>query len=157
MVLYTYCSNISEWPICIYRVQGFISVNKGKSKSVPVLNWAHTILGFHKRRGISWLAEWLLASEILCSHGVGWLVGWLVSQPVSHEDVWESGGIAPPILNIGSREVSCQLHTTVTLPRERSPVSHWIGSWVDPRANLDAVAKRKFLACQESKPRSSSP
>jgi hypothetical protein len=31
-------------------------------------------------------------------------------------------------------------------PRERAPGTHWIGGWVDPRAVLDAVVKRKFPA-----------
>jgi hypothetical protein len=30
-------------------------------------------------------------------------------------------------------------------PGERTPCTHWIGGWVDPRAGLDDVAKRKFL------------
>jgi hypothetical protein len=29
-------------------------------------------------------------------------------------------------------------------PRERAPVTHWIGGWVEPRAVLDAVVKRKI-------------
>jgi hypothetical protein len=28
---------------------------------------------------------------------------------------------------------------------EREPSTHWIGGWVDPRAGLDDVEKRKFL------------
>jgi hypothetical protein len=34
-------------------------------------------------------------------------------------------------------------------PGERSPGTHWIGGWVDPRADLDDVEKRKFLTLQE--------
>jgi hypothetical protein len=30
-------------------------------------------------------------------------------------------------------------------PRGKSPDTHWIGGWVDPRASLDDVEKRKFL------------
>jgi hypothetical protein len=30
-------------------------------------------------------------------------------------------------------------------PGERAPVTHWIGSWVDPRAGLGNMVKRKFL------------
>jgi hypothetical protein len=30
-------------------------------------------------------------------------------------------------------------------PRERALGTHWIGGWVDPRAGLDDVEKRKFL------------
>jgi hypothetical protein len=28
---------------------------------------------------------------------------------------------------------------------ERAPGTHWIGGWVDPRAGLDDVEKRKFF------------
>jgi hypothetical protein len=42
-------------------------------------------------------------------------------------------------------EVSGQLHAPAALPpRERAPDTHWIGSWEDPRAILDAVVKRKI-------------
>jgi hypothetical protein len=30
-------------------------------------------------------------------------------------------------------------------PGERDPDIHWIGGWVDPRAGLDDMVKRKFL------------
>jgi hypothetical protein len=33
-------------------------------------------------------------------------------------------------------------------PTERAPGTHWIGGWVDPRAGLDDVEKRKFLNFQ---------
>jgi hypothetical protein len=29
-------------------------------------------------------------------------------------------------------------------PRERAPSTQWIGGWVDPRADLDDMEKRKF-------------
>jgi len=50
---------------------------------------------------------------------------------------WGSVGIAPHILNLTARwwwSASC---TGCFTP--------WIGGWVGPRANLDAVAKRKIL------------
>jgi hypothetical protein len=31
-------------------------------------------------------------------------------------------------------------------PGERAPGTHWIGGWMDPRAGVDDVEKRKFLA-----------
>jgi hypothetical protein len=34
-------------------------------------------------------------------------------------------------------------------PGERAPGTHWIGGWVDPRAGLDNVEKKKFLALPE--------
>jgi hypothetical protein len=30
-------------------------------------------------------------------------------------------------------------------PKEKAPGTHWIGGWLDPRAGLDDVEKRKFL------------
>jgi hypothetical protein len=30
-------------------------------------------------------------------------------------------------------------------PGEKASVTHWIGGWVDPRAGLDDVEKKKFL------------
>jgi hypothetical protein len=33
-------------------------------------------------------------------------------------------------------------------PGERAPGTHWRGGWVDPRAGLDDVVKRKFLTLQ---------
>jgi hypothetical protein len=30
-------------------------------------------------------------------------------------------------------------------PGEKAPGTHWIGGWVDPRADLDGLKKRKFL------------
>jgi len=45
-------------------------------------------------------------------------------------------------------EVIGQLH-----PGERNPSTHWIGGWVGPSADLDAVAKWKdFCPWQESNP-----
>jgi hypothetical protein len=42
-------------------------------------------------------------------------------------------------------------------PRE-NPDTHWLGGWVDSRASLDTVVKRKILSpCRDSNPRSSSP
>jgi hypothetical protein len=36
-------------------------------------------------------------------------------------------------------------HPCCFTSRERAPCSHWIGGWVNPRAGLDEVQKRKFL------------
>jgi hypothetical protein len=51
--------------------------------------------------------------------------------------------------------VGGQLHAPASLPpRERAPGTHWTGSWVGPRAVLDAVVKRKIpSAGRESNPR----
>jgi hypothetical protein len=41
-------------------------------------------------------------------------------------------------------EVGGQLHAPAALPPgKKSPGTHWIGGWVDARAVLDAVVKRK--------------
>jgi hypothetical protein len=48
----------------------------------------------------------------------------------------------------GEWSASCPSHFT---PRERAPVTHWIGGWVGPRAILDVVVKRKIPSpCQKS-------
>jgi hypothetical protein len=42
--------------------------------------------------------------------------------------------------------VSGQLHVPAALPPgERASATHWIRGWVDPRAGLDDMEKRKFL------------
>jgi hypothetical protein len=37
------------------------------------------------------------------------------------------------------------------IPGERAPSTHWIGGWVNPRAGLDDVERRKFLTYHDSK------
>jgi len=48
-------------------------------------------------------------------------------------------------------EVSGQLHATAALLPGKDPAgTRWIGGWVDPRAGLDTVAKRKIPSpCRE--------
>jgi hypothetical protein len=58
-----------------------------------------------------------------------------------------SEGIAPPfMISVLDVEVSGQLHALATLPLEKEPqvLIHWIGSWVDPKAGLNAVEQRKI-------------
>jgi hypothetical protein len=52
-------------------------------------------------------------------------------------------------------EVSGQLQAPAALPPGKEHlVPHWIGGWVDPRAVLDTVVKRKIpSSCRESNPR----
>jgi hypothetical protein len=38
-------------------------------------------------------------------------------------------------------EVSGQLHAPAALPPGKSPGTHFIGGWVDPRAGLDDMEK----------------
>jgi len=42
-------------------------------------------------------------------------------------------------------------------PRERAPVTRWIGGWVGPRAVLDAVKRKNPRPCRQSNPRPSGP
>jgi hypothetical protein len=50
-------------------------------------------------------------------------------------------------------EVSGQRHASAALTwGEIAPGTHWIGSWVGPRAGLDDVEIRKVLLLQEIEP-----
>jgi hypothetical protein len=43
-------------------------------------------------------------------------------------------------------EASCPPHAPAALqPEKQSPVNHWRGGWVVPKAGLDAVEKRNTL------------
>jgi hypothetical protein len=68
---------------------------------------------------------------------------------------WGCGGIAPRILDLGTRWRWVVSFTTRPLyPRERSPGTHLIGSWVGPRAVRKAVVKRKIRSpSRKSNPR----
>jgi hypothetical protein len=57
-----------------------------------------------------------------------------------------SGGIALPFftLALDGGEWSPSLPSRFTLG-ERSPGTHWMGGWLDPRAGLDAMEKRKIF------------
>jgi hypothetical protein len=72
-----------------------------------------------------------------------------------HEGVLEewrySATLSLTALDGGEWSASCPGRFT---PRERAPVTHWIGGWVHPRAVLDAVVKRKVPSSRrESNPR----
>jgi hypothetical protein len=55
-----------------------------------------------------------------------------------------SGGIAPRIPHLGTRLRWVVIFTPLPLhSRERIPAALWVGGWADPRAGLDAVARRK--------------
>jgi hypothetical protein len=80
-----------------------------------------------------------------------------VNQAPLHEDVlreWRyiSTHSLTLALDGGKWSASCPCCFT---PRERAPHTHWIGGWVDPRAILDMVIKRKIPSPppQESNPR----
>jgi hypothetical protein len=68
-----------------------------------------------------------------------------VGMTSRHEGVLGSGGIAPRILDLGTRWKWVVSFTPRPLyPRERAPVIHWIGGWVDTRVGMDMVLKRKI-------------
>jgi hypothetical protein len=54
-----------------------------------------------------------------------------------HEDVWGSGGIAPPFLTsaLDGGQLSASRLGCFS-PGEIAPGTHWIGGWVGPRAGL---------------------
>jgi hypothetical protein len=57
---------------------------------------------------------------------------------------WESGGIAPHILNLSTRwRWSVSFMPQPLCPWGKSPQHPLEGGWVGPRANVDAVAKRR--------------
>jgi hypothetical protein len=41
-------------------------------------------------------------------------------------------------------KVSDQFHVPAILPPGKAVGTHWVGGWVDPRAGLDDMEKRKF-------------
>jgi hypothetical protein len=59
---------------------------------------------------------------------------------------WGNGGISSRILDLGTRWRWSASRPGRYTPRERVPGTHWIGGWVGPRAILDAVVKRRFIA-----------
>jgi hypothetical protein len=67
------------------------------------------------------------------------------------ETYWESGGIVPCVLNLGTRWRWVVSFTPRTLyHRGENPDNHWTGGRLGPRADLDAVAKRRTLnPCRE--------
>jgi hypothetical protein len=70
---------------------------------------------------------------------------------------WGSGGIAPRILDFGTRwgEWSA-LRPGHFIPRERAPGTHWIWGWVGPRTGLNTVVRRKIPSPRrKSNPRNS--
>jgi hypothetical protein len=53
---------------------------------------------------------------------------------------WTCGGIAPCILDLGTRMTLVVSFTPRPIyPQERAPVTHWTGGWVDSRSGLDEL------------------
>jgi hypothetical protein len=74
-----------------------------------------------------------------------------------HEEIWRSGGVAPPFLiltlDVGKWSASRPCHST---PGEIAASSHWIWSWVGSRAGLNALEKIKILPLLKIEPQPSS-
>jgi hypothetical protein len=68
-----------------------------------------------------------------------------------YADVLGSRGKAPHILNLGSRQRwVVSFMSQLLYPWGNNHGTHWIRGWVNPKAGLDIVMKRKLLPCQES-------
>jgi hypothetical protein len=67
---------------------------------------------------------------------------------------WGIGGLAPRILDLGTRWRFVVSFTPLPLYPHEVTGTHWKGGWVGPRAVLDAVMNRKIPSpCRESNPR----
>jgi hypothetical protein len=67
-------------------------------------------------------------------------------KAVPHGGVWGRGGIAPIILDLGTRWWVVSITPRPRFyPGERTPSTHWTGGWVGPRAGLDTEAGGKIL------------
>jgi hypothetical protein len=56
--------------------------------------------------------------------------------------------VPTPTTDCGISLSKCQITAGFYTPGERAPGMHWIGGWVDPRAGLDDMEKRKILTLQ---------
>jgi hypothetical protein len=69
----------------------------------------------------------------------------VLNKEPCHENALGSGGIASSILDLGTRCRSVVIFTPrPPYPRERYLGTHWIRSWVGPRAVLQTVVRRKI-------------
>jgi hypothetical protein len=65
---------------------------------------------------------------------------------------WKYSSILSLILALDGGEWLVSRRCVFT-PKEKAPITHWIGGWVGARAVLDAVVKREIPSpCRESKP-----
>jgi hypothetical protein len=95
----------------------------------------------------------------ICALDSGWVLfgpkcSWFFSVTMPcHEDVWWNGGIAPHILNLGTRGGEwTTLHPCCFTPGQRAPFTHSIEGWEDPRFSLDISERRKTCPYWESNP-----
>jgi hypothetical protein len=98
------------------------------------------------RDSVFWKSEWHY--DFL--HSRNWkAVAYLLVSAVHqgcHEDIWENGGRAPPVLisTLDGVEWPASLLDLFNT-RERTLATHWIGGLIGPRAGLEAVEKRKIV------------
>jgi hypothetical protein len=121
------------------RVQWWILVN---------MVWT---FGLYKRRGISWPSD-PLSSSLLDPHT---LMSLCLTKHHALKTYCGSGGIAPRILDLGTRwRWVVSFTPRPHYLKESAPRTHWIGGWVGPKAVMDAVVKRKIRSPRrESNPR----
>jgi hypothetical protein len=62
---------------------------------------------------------------------------------------YESGCIDPHFLDLGTSWWFSTSRPGRFTPGKRAPDTHWIGGWVDLRAGLHDLEKRKFLTPPE--------
>jgi hypothetical protein len=80
----------------------------------------------------------------------------LINYSPRHEDIWGSGGIAPPFLTSVLYGGECQLHALAPLSPGKNPGTHWIGGWEGPeliwtlwrREESATLARNRTLAVQ---------
>jgi len=78
------------------------------------------------------------------------------TYPVSrHENIWWSGGVAPCLLNLGTRWMRVVSFTPRPLyPLPRAPGTHSIGGRISLRVDLkrQRIEKSLLCPCRDSKP-----
>jgi hypothetical protein len=96
------------------------------------------------------LKEEVLSNNISLFRGI--VLPGLNSLSTCHEDIWGSGGIAPPFLTsaLDGGEWSTS-HPCCFTPGETALGTHCVGGWVGRRAGLDTRKKRRIsYPCWES-------
>jgi len=68
----------------------------------------------------------------------------VLNQVQLHEKLWESGGVAPRIINLGTRRRMARFTTRSLHPGGKSPRYTRVEILGSPRACVDAVVERKF-------------
>jgi hypothetical protein len=69
-----------------------------------------------------------------------------INQALCHEDIWDSGGIAPPFMTSALDRVSGQLHALAALPMGKEPVVPTDCRLGGPRSWSGRYGEEKILA-----------